>query len=87
MSGTEEADSVEGSGFEFFVPDGFLVNVVEESVEDSLLRVLREAQIGKGEMLAEEAERVQIAAQTRQSSFHAWLTVLEFCYTEKGIMC
>ena len=55
MSGAKEAHSVEGSGFEFFVPDGFLVNVVEESVEDSLLRVLREAQIGKGEMLAEEA--------------------------------
>ena len=66
MRSAKEAYSIQSSGPEFFVPDGLLVDVVEESVEDSLLGVLREAQVRKGEMLAEEAERVQIAAETRQ---------------------
>ena len=65
MSRAEEADSVERPCFELFVPDGLVADVVEESVEDALFRVVWEAQVGEGEVLAEEAESEQIPTQFR----------------------
>ena len=61
MRGAKETYAIQGSSFELLIPDGLLMDVKEEGVEDSLLRVLREAQVRKGEMLAEKAESEKIS--------------------------